>query len=69
MARETYSSEGPQCPYCDRQYTADEPHYYDETGYTEDECDSCGGKFTVCVHVSVAWSCEPIIHEESHDEA
>jgi len=57
---ETYSNEGPQCPYCGRQYTADEPGYYDEMNYTEETCDSCGNKFSVDVCVSIAWLCEAI---------
>jgi tRNA(Ile2) C34 agmatinyltransferase TiaS len=59
MAEETYSAEGPQCPYCGRQFTADGPHYYSDD-YEQDECDECGGKFAVTVHTTVAWSCEPI---------
>lgn len=57
---ETYSTEGPVCPHCQRQFTADEPHYYDEGGYTEDQCDQCGGKFKVEVYHSVSWTCEPM---------
>jgi DNA-directed RNA polymerase subunit RPC12/RpoP len=57
---ETYSTEGPICPHCKRQFTADEPHYYDETGYTEDECDNCGKKFSVRVYVSTSWTCEAV---------
>jgi transposase-like protein len=57
---DTWSSDGPQCPYCGRQYTADESHYYDEQNYTEEDCDSCGKKFAVEVHTSVYWACEPI---------
>ena len=59
-ASETYSSEGPQCPHCGRQYTADEPHYYDEMNYTEEQCDECNKPFSVRVCTTVAWSCEPI---------
>lgn len=54
----TYSDEGPQCPYCGRQYTADEPIYYDEQNFTEDECDECGENFSVTVSHSVSWTCE-----------
>lgn len=60
MTRETYSTEGPQCPHCERQFTADEPHYFREDEYTEDECSACGGKFTVEVYHSTSWSCEAI---------
>jgi len=59
MAEDTYSIEGPQCPYCLTQFTADEPHYYDEMNYTDDECDACGKTFKVQVFHSVSWTCEP----------
>jgi hypothetical protein len=55
--RETYESEGPKCPCCGRQYTADEPHYYDEMNYTEETCDSCGATFDVSVYTSTDWTC------------
>lgn len=60
MSEETYSSEGPECPYCHRQYTADEPHYFNETNYTRETCDECGKTFRVQVHTTVSWLCEPI---------
>ena len=53
----TYESEGPKCPYCGRQYTADEPHYYDYQNYTEETCDECGQTFDVEVCTSTDWSC------------
>jgi hypothetical protein len=58
--RRTYSTEGPQCPYCGRQFTADEGHYFDDNRYTEDECDECGKKFTVEVNHRTSWACQPI---------
>lgn len=54
---DTYSTEGPQCPYCERQYTADDAGYYDEQNYTEETCDECGKTFDVEVYHSVSWSC------------
>jgi hypothetical protein len=66
---ETYSSEGPQCPHCGRQFTADEPHYYDEMNYTEDDCDECGKKFSVNVCMSIAWSCEAIEDDDANTPA
>jgi hypothetical protein len=57
---ETYSHEGPQCPHCGRQYTADDPWYYDEDKCTEDTCDECGKPFSISVHTSVSWTCEPV---------
>ena len=56
---ETYEREGPKCPYCGRQYTADEPHYFDEMRYTEEECDECGQTFDVSVYTETTWSCSP----------
>jgi NAD-dependent SIR2 family protein deacetylase len=66
-AGETYSTEGPECPHCGRQYTADEPHYYDDN-YTEDECDECGKKFKVEVHHSVSWACTTFAPQEQRQE-
>lgn len=57
MPEETYSHEGPQCPYCGRQYTADDAGYYDESNYTEETCDRCGETFDVSVYHSVSWTC------------
>ena len=55
--KETDSNEGPQCPYCGRQYTADEADYYDEQGYTEETCDECEKTFDVSVNISTSWTC------------
>lgn len=54
--RETYESEGPKCPYCHRQYTADEPCYYSDC-YTEETCDNCGNTFDVEVVTTTDWRC------------
>ncbi len=56
---ETYSTEGPRCPYCDSQLTADDPVYYDEQAYTEDECPDCGKSFLVSVYTQTSWTCQP----------
>ncbi len=60
MSEGTYSTDGPICPYCQRQFTPDEPHYFDERRYTEDDCDQCGKTFSVEVYTSTSWRCEPI---------
>jgi transposase-like protein len=60
MSEYTYSTEGPKCPYCGRQYTADEPHYFDEDRYTEEDCDGCERKFSVRVYSNTSWTCEAI---------
>lgn len=57
MTDDTHSDEGPKCPYCGRQYTADEPHYFSEQNYTEETCDQCDKTFDVDVWHSVSWSC------------
>ena len=56
-ARETYETEGLKCPCCDRQYTADDPVYYDEMRYTEETCDECGATFDVSVDHRTTWTC------------
>lgn len=56
---ETYETEGPKCPHCGRQYTADESHYYDEHRFTEMDCDECEKPFNVRVYLSASWTCWP----------
>jgi len=51
-----YSHEGPICPHCKRQFTPDEPFYYDEAAYTEQDCDECGNTFLVEVNNWASWS-------------
>jgi DNA-directed RNA polymerase subunit RPC12/RpoP len=58
MALKTYSTSGPRCPYCGFQYTPDEPHYFDESNYTEEDCSDCGRTFSVSVYTSTSWTCE-----------
>jgi hypothetical protein len=60
MPDTTYSSEGPECPYCGRQFTADEPFYYDEKQFTEAQCDECNRLFKVSVHIITSWECSAI---------
>jgi hypothetical protein len=52
----TYEGEGPKCPYCGRQFTADEAGYY-EPRYTQDDCDECGETFEVEVIHDTHWRC------------
>lgn len=49
---ETDSTEGPLCPYCARQFTADENRYWE---LTKMECDDCGRTFDVEVCVETTW--------------
>lgn len=48
------SYDGPICPYCDYQHTADEPFYYDED-LDEMECGLCCKKFEVRVSMTTYW--------------
>lgn len=54
MGEETYETEGPKCPCCGRQYTADEPYWW---SITEETCDSCGETFDVSVYTETTWTC------------
>lgn len=60
---ETDSHEGPQCPHCGRQYTADDPAFFDERNYVEETCDDCGKQFAVRVETTVTWTCWPKMTE------
>lgn len=59
MAEDTYEDEGPKCPYCGRQYVADDPIYFDEMRYTEETCDQCEQTFDVSVSTTTTWWCYP----------
>lgn len=68
MTEETYSSEGPQCPHCGRQYTADEAFYFDDKNYTRETCDECNRPFTVSVDHHTSWRCEAVEAQEAPDD-
>lgn len=53
---EEWSDEGPKCPDCGYQITADEGGYYDEMNYTEEECAECGSTYDVSVYTSTTWT-------------
>lgn len=54
------NSEGPVCPHCGHQFTADEGLYFDSSSYTRDECDECGQTFAVEVDHSTSWTTRKI---------
>lgn len=58
IEKETYSKDGPQCPYCDFTHSpSDDPsHYYNEM-LDETDCINCGEPFNVSVYVSHSWTC------------
>ena len=51
--------EGPKCPFCETVWTADDPIYYDESGY-EDKCSECGNHIRIEPIISVSWKTLPI---------
>lgn len=55
----TYSQDGPECPYCGREFTPDEGYYY-EKAFTSMDCDECEKTFKVEVYHSTSWRCHPI---------
>ena len=60
MAEETYSTDGPECPYCGHQHqpSEDPGHYYNDHADTS-TCGSCGKDFKMEVYTSHSWTCEP----------
>lgn len=65
MSYDCYSYRGPQCPKCNFVISADEPHYYHESEYTEDTCPKCDAKFTVSIDQTVAWSTELVEDDDT----
>lgn len=49
------SNEGPACPYCGDEVTADEGYYFDENRFTEGTCDACGAEYRVQVEIVTTW--------------
>jgi hypothetical protein len=55
---ETYSTDGPICPYCAHMHSAsDDPELYSET-MDAMECAGCGDEFRVSVYIRHSWTCE-----------
>lgn len=55
----TYSTEGPECPYCGCRITPDEGFYHDENRCTELDCPDCDKTFSVEVNNWTSWRCTP----------
>lgn len=55
LPRYTYSDEeGPECPFCGAEWTADDPIYFDEKGF-EDDCPDCGNHIRIQPETWTAW--------------
>ena len=55
---ETYSSIGPECPHCGREFVADESWWYEQNNFEDGlECDECGETFDVEVSIETTWTC------------
>ena len=60
LPEETYSDgEGPICPWCGQEWTADDALYYDEDGFEED-CSNCGKPIHIQPVITTAWITSPI---------
>ena len=60
LPEETYETgEGPSCPFCGTQWTADDPVYFDEYGF-EEACSECGNVIRIEPEISVSWTTKPI---------
>lgn len=57
MSDETYSTDGPVCPYCGKLHKPDEGFFYNED-YSEQQCWQCDRVFSVRVYISHSWTCE-----------
>ena len=58
--------EGPECPFCGRMTTADEPEDMDETPH-EVECGGCGKTFLSECQISIAWRTYSLPNAERSD--
>ena len=54
--RQTYSTYGPICPYCDHEHEHDGSFFYDES-LTRYECEACATEFDVRVYTMTSWTC------------
>lgn len=61
---ETYSTDGPICPYCKKLHKPDDGYFYSED-FDEQTCYSCNKDFNVSVYVSHSWTCTP---KEKNDD-
>jgi hypothetical protein len=52
----TYSTNGPVCPHCEREFTPDEAFYFDES-LNKLHCDECDKDFQVEVCNETSWTC------------
>jgi len=59
MIESTYSTCGPECPYCGNKNAPDERHYFDEDT-TELDCQKCEKTFRVDVCNSTSWACRAL---------
>lgn len=61
----TYSSKGPECPYCHHVYDApDDSMWAYDDNLTELDCSRCGRTSELNTIQSWTWICEPIEEEE-----
>jgi hypothetical protein len=61
MKKETYNTDGMECPHCNHVNQPDDSGDYDEG--VEMECGSCEEVFYSSCHISYSWSCKPLDEE------
>jgi DNA-directed RNA polymerase subunit RPC12/RpoP len=54
IPEDTYSDDGPVCPYCQHLHRPDDSGYYVNGGF---DCASCGKEFEMTVDVVHWWDC------------
>ncbi len=60
----TYSTDGPECPYCGERATPDDRFYYDDRN-TENECGECGQTYKMEINNWTSWTCRAADAEPS----
>jgi len=53
----TFSTNGPICPHCGKQYFADERRWFDESNLKDFKCDKCKNPMKVEVETETTWTC------------
>ena len=67
MENETYSTKGPECPYCGHvQNVSDDPSIYYDEELTEVECHGCERTYSCSVVVRHSWTSTPRSSEDSN---
>jgi transcription elongation factor Elf1 len=62
---ETYSTQGPVCPYCGHmENVSDDPSIFYDESLTEIECGECEQTYSCRLYVSHSWTSNPLSSED-----